>query len=167
MISVYVKTKHLFPIGSPVTYDDSIELSIDCTVCKRLNRTVSIGRYDAICIKNKHPFNAKVLDTLVVREKNRSVSKLLSIKDNRELVTCTYLLQYDYIYVADYKYNDFKSSAFPNWARIGFEITCTKCSTVNVCSTQTNIVRPFSKTCKCDQTLYTENEVLPLIYLKD
>jgi len=167
MISVYVKTKHLFPTGSTVTYDNSIELSIDCLVCKRLNRTVSIDRYDAICIKNKHPFNAKVLDTLVVREKNKSVSELLCIKDNRELVTCTYLVQYDYIDFTDYKYNNLKSSPLPNWARIGFKITCTKCGTINTCSTQTNIVRPFSETCKCGQTLYTENEVLPLIYLKD
>lgn len=170
MVSVYIKTKHLFPNGSQVVYNNSIELSVDCQVCKRLNRTISVDFFDGICIKNKHPFNAKILDTLVVKEKNKSVSGLfnfLNAKAVRELFTCTYLVQYEYTDFIDSKYKDIKSSSLPTWARIGFKITCTKCGTINTCSTQTNIVRPFSEICKCGQTLYTETDTLPLIYLKD
>ncbi len=131
-----------------VEFSNDLELSLDCIACKRRHRTVvfQLGRPWAICTP---------------KEKCTGFcGRLVSVNYDDSANFITYVVAYVYLPFLDVKRGD-ESTGVPIWGRVFFVATCPKCRRKIDCSTQTNIVRPFSKRCECDFVLYTETEEMP------
>ncbi len=58
-----------FAGGAGVSFGDPLELSLDCSVCRRCRRTVVFreGRAEGVCTPTGHPFSGRVVGKEVVQ----------------------------------------------------------------------------------------------------
>lgn len=133
-----------------VEFSNELELSLDCIACKRRHRTVIFqqGQPWAICTP---------------KEKCTGFcGRLVAIDRNAIAKSVNYVVAYAYLPFLDMKHGD-ESTGLQTWGRVSFTTICPKCRVAVACSTQTNIVRPFSKSCECGFVLYTETEEMPIL----
>jgi hypothetical protein len=104
------------------------------------------------CTPTKHPFNGRVV--ALQSEPPRAVG-------DHDIITGSYCLEYEFEPFVDAKYPGRSVSPRPTWARISFAITC-PCGQTSERSTQTNIVRPWTVRCQCGQTLFVEDQPVPI-----
>lgn len=144
-----VSAQFTFADGAIETFSDTLEVSLDCSICHRCSRTVifQVGGVEGKCTPTGHPFPGKII-----------------AKDSGP-AWVRYRLEYWYEPFVDAKYPDRRiPMGLPTWGRVGFEIVCPHCDEAQRCSTQTNIVRPFTCFCKCGQELFTESEEMPVLF---
>ena len=132
--------------GADVAFCSYIELSADCFICQRTNRTLMLeyGEDHAKCIKRNHLLPAKITEIEAIKNKVK------------------YFVELDYCEFKDKKYY-ITSTSIIKWARVHFKITCLNCNDKLDSSTQSNLVRPRTFYCRCGQLLYTENDAMPVI----
>ena len=140
--------------GVEVSFEQYLEVSLDCAQCGRTHRTVifeSPGE-PGICTPSGHSFPGKA-EALKQNDKSGFFKREFE---------CIFKISYAYTEVKDEKYPDRQSSKIPTWGRVYFNVTCPKCGEVSKQSTQNNIVRPWTCTCKCGYELYTEETAFPV-----
>jgi len=140
-----------FARGASVLFGDPLELSLDCSVCRRCRRTVVFreGRAEGVCTPTGHPFPGRIVGKKVIQ---------------RGLAwSVAYRVAYRYELFTDAKYPGEKAAGRPTWGRVPFELICPECGRVTKASTQSNIVRPWSCRCECGWVLYTERELMPVL----
>ena len=160
-----IKIAYQFPMGCMINPDESVEVSLDCSTCKKRYRTVVITKHksECYCTPTKHPFNAVIKEIDV----NKTVKRNFLLK--KELTEIVYHIEYDYDEFVDErnKYAPSHSSPLPSWARVYFNITCPECNHTQKQSTQNNIVRPLKVFCeKCSSLLYKEKVELPIFKMR-
>jgi hypothetical protein len=129
-----------------------LEVSLDCFVCERLNRTVvlKLGEDSGRCTPTGHPFPGRLLE--------------MAVRPAIHSLTVTYRVLYRYEPFTDRKYPARgRARGAPTWARVSFTVRCPKCGAVSERSTQNNIVRPWTCGCACGLPLYTEEVEMPLL----
>jgi hypothetical protein len=136
-----------FSPGTEAAYADNIEVALSCSTCLRNRRTVVIDRERAVCIKNRHSFDARV------ENKRVEVMSGLSV--------AAYAITYEYEEFIDVK-DGSPSLQYPLWGRIGFRVVCGACGAESGHSTQSNMVRPWNAVCACGAMLYQETGQLPV-----
>lgn len=151
-----VKAFFQFSKGIEVVFDDTVEVSLDCSDCHRKRRTVIFyaGKEKGKCTPTGHPFRGKL------------ISKHSYLEANRYFVE--YKILYEYEPFVDAKYPNEKiyygeSKGIPTWGRISFALKCPKCKSVSKESSQNNLVRPYSCTCACGFELYEEQTEIPIL----
>jgi hypothetical protein len=124
------------------------EVSLDCVACRRRLRTVVFGAAGATgrCTPTGHPFAGRLL-RLEVR--GEAISGLFSYR---------YTPFVDVKYPDEYLYEGFERGA-PAWVRFSFVVTCGSCGGSYRESTQSNLNRPWTKTCECGAILYEDRTV--------
>jgi|GEM_PF-1462637 len=141
-----------FTSGASVTFDDKIEVSLDCHVCRRYHRTVifSKGESKGKCLPKKHPFPGRITAKEVSQDKR--------------LTTVKYRLFFDYEpFTVEKSPETLKTSGKLTWARVSYMITCPACGEFTEGSTQNNLVRPLNYYCDCGQLLYSEVKEMPVL----
>jgi hypothetical protein len=139
-----------FPAGATVTFGDSLELSLDCPVCRRCYRTVVFqeGHGEGRCTPTGHAFPGRVVASQAAQD--------------GAVASVVYRVRYSYEPFTDAKYpNRRRPTGEPTWGRVAFRVACPHCGEVTQASTQTNIVRPWVCRCKCGRVLYTERDEQP------
>ena len=147
-----VTVRFEFPVGAQVTFNDSLELSLDCPVCRRCCRTVAfwVGESEGRCSPTRHAFPGRIINKQVAQE-----GKVTSV---------VFRVRYSYEPFTDAKYLEKrKPSGEPTWGRIQFQVKCPLCGEVRNAFTQTNIVRPWLCQCKCGCDLYTDQDLQPVL----
>lgn len=137
--------------GASVTFADTIELSLDCHVCRRFHRTVRLSKAESKgrCFPTKHPFPGRV----IAKE----------ISHDKRLTTVKYRVRFESESFKDKKFPKApKPSGELSWARVSFKITCLACGERSAYETQNNLVRPIDCTCECGQLLYMEKNEMPV-----
>jgi len=166
---IQIKAIFKFRQGSIVMPAPSIEVSLDCFMCKKCNRTVVLkkDKNNSFCTTTfytRHPFNGCIKK---IRVNEIKVKKFFSIKILTEII---YDITYEYREFIDKrnKYADNNSNPLPNWARIYFNITCPKCHYEQRKFTQNNLHIPFTAVCdKCSCKLYKQTDKLPVFEMKN
>ena len=132
--------------GVDVAFCSYIELSADCFVCQKTNRTLMLeyGEDHAKCIKGKHLLPAKIIEIEAIKNKVK------------------YFVEIGYSEFIEKGYSITSESTI-KWARVHFKITCPNCNYEIESSTQNNLVRPRKYYCRCGQLLYIENDEMPVI----
>ena len=134
-------------LGKDVTvaFEQRIEVSLDCTSCRRRCRTVVFPglHVPGRCDPRRHPFGGQLVQFQAVEHGAR------------------YEFEYSYSPFVDEKYPDEKrygghERGAPSWVRAYFETTCPSCGNSRTGGTQTNIVRPWTCVCTCGVPLYTD-----------
>jgi len=150
-----------------VFFHTRLEVSLDCSYCKRTDRTVvlQLGASSARCIHSgyKHqlspdwvdphpPFPGRLVDLEVSGEKNRPVKAV-------------YRLEYQTSRFEDAKYGPDRRpwTGHPTWARAHFILNCHKCSAIYDGGIQNNVVRPYTHRCDCGYRFFTERRELPIL----
>ncbi len=146
--------------GVLIAFGDELEVSLDCPGCQRMRRTVifRVGEESGRCTPTGHPFLGRITGKRCGQD-DRSF----------EVV---YEVAYEYEPFIDRKYPVKlpyygPSRGEPTWGRVHFVVTCPDCSLPNKASIQTNLVRPWSKHCKCGRLLYTEDVEQPELRWRD
>ena len=129
---------------------EKIEVSLDCPDCQRKRRTVVFqeGESHGICMPKRHWFRGVILS-----KRQREVPYHFYVE---------YEVEYQYEPFIDAKYPDKlpyygPSEGIPTWARVSFILTCPRCQASAWNSTQSNLVRPHTKTCDCGYDLLTDD----------
>lgn len=148
-----------FSPGVQITLDKILEVSLDCPICKRLHRTIMLATEKrqitrsyrnetvhlsqaeklAVCTPTLHTFPARL------------VHKEVTTSEVPEII---FRFEYESRPFIDHKGRH--SSEIPTWARVSFTATCPQCRTETCTSTQTNLVRPYTKHCSCGYVLYVD-----------
>lgn len=143
-----------FVPNAVVAFDRKLEVSLDCHVCQRRDRTVIFrpGETHGICTPTKHAFPGRILNVESRVEGNAHIA--------------IFLFEYEHEPFRDTKYPDERRYATmelgaPSWARVSFDVTCPACGERSQHSTQNNIVRPWRRMCKCGRPLYAETAEMP------
>ena len=147
-----ISARFEFAAGVTATFNDDVEVSLDCCICHRCHRTVKfhVEGVEGTCTPTRHAFPGKLLG------KTSGPSFVL------------YRLEYWYEPFTDAKRSDHDTpTGYPRWARVGFELVCPNCGRYQACSTQTNLVRPWVYKCGCGHTLYTETDEMPTVSQAD
>jgi hypothetical protein len=137
--------------GSVIHYHTSVEVSFDCSNCKRTGRTVRFDNMHAtgVCAPQKcDGFPGRLFSVLSFELDGKSIVK--------------YQIHYTYSPFLDLK-NGNESTCEPTWGRVSFDITCAKCGSSTRHSTQNNLVRPYPVYCACGGHLYDDTEEMPLL----
>jgi uncharacterized protein (TIGR02996 family) len=144
-----------FADRATVSFADSLEVSLDCCVCRRCHRTV-VFQGDCTtgcCTPTGHAFPGYML------WKGERDGKPAGIR---------YLVTYRYEPFVDAKYADFRRpSGVPTWGRVYFTILCPACGERGTHSVQTNAVRPREGRCQCGAVLFREERETPLLACAD
>lgn len=147
--------------GVGVIFGDELEVSLDCSHCVRTDRTVifTLGATTAECC----PGSAQRTDEVHPPFPGRIVTRV--VRRGNGSATATYRLEYDVTRFDDAKYGPDQRpwSGYPTWARVSFVVTCPNCGSVEKASTQSNIVRPFSRSCDCGYVFFVERREMPVL----
>ena len=138
--------------GSAIHYHTSVEITLDCSNCKRTGRTVRFEGIEAIGIctpvQKCNGFSGRLYSVLPFALDGKSFVK--------------YQIQYNYMPFLDLK-NGNESTCDPTWGRVSFDATCAKCGSSTIRSTQNNLGRPYPVYCTCGAHLYDDTEEMPLL----
>lgn len=134
--------------GVKVSINSLLELSLDCFICERTNRTILLNDNEekGICTPTKHLFPSKILSKEIINKTN--------------FVEINFKVEYWFAPFIDKKYKR-KAENILNWGRVNFNVTCPKCGEQKITSVQNNIVRPWTCFCNCGYALYFETEEYP------
>lgn len=135
-----------FAEGAKVTFSDTVEVSLDCCVCRRCMRTVvfEVGRAEGTCTPTGHAFPGRIVGK---QTSGPSVA---------------YRLEYQYEPFEDENYPGIRSpQPYPGWARVSFTVTCPRCGASEDLSVQNNSGLPWTARCGCGQSLYTLRKEQP------
>lgn len=159
--SILIKVVFQFPKNFAIEPADSVEVSLDCSICKKRYRTVMItkDKNASYCTPTRHQFNA------IIKKIDVKTTTKKSFIKRKAITEIIYYINYDYYELTDERneYIENKSNPMPNWARVNFYLICPKCHYRQKKSTQNNIVRPLQVFCvKCLYLLYEEKTELPL-----
>ncbi len=138
--------------GSVIHYHKSVEVSFDCSNCKRTRRTVRFDNVGATGVCTP----AQKCDGFP----GRLVSVFPFDLDGKSFVK--YQIQYNYTPFLDLK-NGNESTCEPTWGRVSFDVICARCGTSTAHSTQNNLVRPHAVYCACGSHSYDDTEEMPLL----
>lgn len=132
--------------GVRLSFEDSLEVSLDCSFCRRAHRTVilAVGSGKGVCTPTRHPFSGAIVE-----------------KVDRELPAgeqVSYEIAYEYEEFVDARYPERVPTGRVTWARATFAIECPACHLSQDGSTQSNLVRPYAARCSCGRTLYEDTE---------
>lgn len=146
-----ISTSLNFSKGAKVTFSDTLEVSLDCCVCRRSMRTIVLeaGRAEGTCTPTGHPFPGRIVGK---RAGARSVE---------------YRIEYRYEPFEDAKYPVRRPQPCPGWARVSFTVTCPRCGASEEGSVQNNAHRPWTARCGCGQPLYTLTKEMPRLSPRD
>lgn len=138
----------------PVEWSDRLEVSLDCSLCQRTNRTVlfSLESPTAQCSHGPQPpFPGRIIQRTVDRAPNHQL-------------TATYRIEYEISPFEDQKYGPQREwTEHPTWARAGLRMACPQCGTRKEQTIQTNTGRPWDVRCRCGYLFYTERREMPVI----
>ncbi len=138
--------------GTVIDYHTSVEVSFDCSSCKRTRRTIRFQNVDVtgICTPAKKcdGFPGRLIAVLPFQLDGKSFVK--------------YQIQYSYTPFLDRK-NGNESTCEPTWGRVSFDVACPKCGASTAHSTQNNLARPHAVYCTCGSPLYDDTEEMPLL----
>jgi hypothetical protein len=137
--------------GVKITFNQGLEVSLDCAHCGRTHRTVVFGPAGepGRCTPTGHAYSGQIGE-IKVQEKG-------GLFQSAE-VECSIPLVYEYFPVKDSKYPNRISNPIPSWGRVGFKVTCPKCKQTSEHSIQNNTVRPWTCVCDCGYALYEERQ---------
>lgn len=136
--TLQLRSAELLAAGTPV------EISLDCSSCRRRLRTVVFAEVGAkgICTPTGHQFEGQLHALNVIGATIRAE------------------FQYEFEPFEDAKYGDARYQGFeagaPTWARVTFQLRCSACGREGWGSTQSNLVRPWSAACRCGAPLYDD-----------
>lgn len=129
------------------SFSHSLEVSLDCPTCQRRRRTIvfdGCGK-PGKCTPTRHEFRG-VLKSAVFEEGY-----------------ARFEFDYEFSDFIDIKYPDEEQERYalfekgaPSWARVYFDINCPACGRTTTTSTQTNLVRPWTCACECEQPVYDD-----------
>lgn len=146
-----------------VAFGDELEVSLDCSHCQRMGRTVffKLGDSVARCCpgsgersgETHPPYPGRIIDRTVERAADGVA------------VTATYRIEYEVSPFVDTKYGSERRpwTGRPTWGRVTWTLTCVACGKDAKRSTQSNIVRPWTARCSCGARLYIETREMPLL----
>lgn len=139
--------------GVAISFDQYVEISLDCPQCQRTHRTVIFDAPDrpGRCTPSGHEFPGHV-GPPHTEHRHRLLWREIA---------CRFRLVYDYAPVRDQKHPERISSPVPRWGRVHFKSTCPKCHESSQLCLQNNIVLPWTSVCKCGKELYTEKIAFP------
>lgn len=141
--------------GVAATPSRTLEASLDCHVCGRLDRTVAFREDGATCIGEGHPFPGKLLD-LAMSEAGPAV-------DGTRAVSLRYRAAYEAGDFVD-RTADIESSDAVTWARVRLTLTCPACGAATEAAIQNNETRPKTLVCEaCDAALGVDATPQPTI----
>jgi hypothetical protein len=132
--------------GVSPAFKDSLEISLDCSVCRRAHRTVilSLGSTKGVCTPTGHPFSGAIL--------------VKRVNDQPGGEQVSYEIAYDHEDFIDSKYPETVPTGLVAWVRASFAIKCPTCHRSQDGSTQSNLVRPYDERCACGRRLYEDTE---------
>ncbi len=139
-------------VDCAIEFTELLHVSLDCFHCQRRMRTVIFqGAIAPYCTPTKHKFDGR----------------LLSSQFNTD--SAVYTIEYNYIPFTDAKYPDEQRYASyekgsPSWARIHFIVQCPQCGRRENLSTQSNLVRPRNRVCRCGHQLFIDNTPPQMTY---
>jgi hypothetical protein len=127
--------------GVSLSFEPMLEVSLDCSLCQRLMRTVVVKENSvaARCTPTGHAFPASFVS--------------IQVEDS----TCSLIVSYEYTPFVDSRHST-ASSPEPTWARVSFEVRCAACGVSSRRSTQTNLARPDDCFCKCGTLLCRDTQ---------
>lgn len=138
--------------------DASLEVSLDCVVCRRYHRTVrfSSDTEEARCNPGHsarhlgpHAFPGRLVGVSVERR-----------SDGFDAI---YKIEYDSRSFVDEKTGRNDYQGHPTWARVKWEVSCPQCGERSRLGTQTNLGRPLRERCRCSLVLQREHRELPVL----
>jgi len=150
-----------------VAFGDELEVSLDCSHCRRTNRTVifKVGDATARCCpgsgkrkgETHPPYPGRIVDRRVERGADGFA------------VTATYRIEYEVSPFVDAKYGAESRpwTGHPTWGRVSWTVSCDSCGEIASQSTQSNIGRPWTERCSCGARLYVETHEMPLLRWRD
>ena len=124
--------------------DGPVEVSLDCTTCRRRRRTVVFSEVGGKgrCLPTGHEFDGQL-------EALHAVGNVVRAE-----------FRYRFEPFEDAKYGDGRYDSFeagaPTWVRLRFQLRCSVCRHEAWDSTQSNIARPWFAACRCGAPLYDE-----------
>jgi uncharacterized protein (TIGR02996 family) len=148
-----VRASFRFAAGSRVSFADSLEVSLDCCVCRRCWRTVVFrpGPDEGTCTPTRHAFPGYWLGKEEAGE--------------GAVASACYRVAYRYAPFVDAKYpQQRRPQGVPTWARVSFTVTCPFCGESGSHSAQNNTVRPWTCRCRCNAVLYHEEDEMPVLF---
>lgn len=144
--------------GVKIEFDDYLELSLNCSICRRVHRTVQLhcdGR-PGVCTPTFHKFPCKVVLKINAQR----------IENGKEIIEGFYRIEYENEPFFDPKYR--LTSYIPmSWGRVYFSAICPNCGSISKESSQQNAVKPFKIHCSCGYVLYTEIKDTPIVEVVD
>lgn len=147
------------PLEVEYSFDKKLEVSLDCSYCKRVLRTVdfTLGESYARC----HPGSAKRLDEEHPPYPGRLVD-LSHYRNSDNSVMAEYSLEYEVSPFHDTKYNVLPMG-YPTWARVAYDLYCPQCKAITKAFAENENCPPLSVTCDCGYELYVETQKMPLL----
>jgi hypothetical protein len=138
--------------GAAIHYRTSVEVTFDCSSCKRTHRTVCFEGSEAVGICTP------------AQKCNGFPGRLYSVLpfelDGKFFVK--YQIQYNYVPFLDIE-NGNESTCDPTWARVSFDVNCAKCGSTTTHSTHNDLNRPHPVYCDCGAHIYDDIEEMPLL----
>lgn len=159
-----------------IDFPNQIEVSLPCNHCERTKRTISFKAQNSEPVKKIFKDKKKRILSSFLKKSNASCTtyrKEIKITHGYPGYLITELGKFKAVYTIEFDSKEFIDSkhgearpwsSMPIWARINFNAICPSCKYKNECSTQTNLIRPFTEKCKfCQEILYSENREWPII----
>ena len=145
-----------------VSLDRDLEVSLDCSYCRRTNRTVvfSLGAASARCC----PGSAKRAGEDHPPYPGRLVEQKVG-RDGDGAIVAAHRLEYEVSAFEDARYGPELRpwTGYPTWARVSFVLDCPGCGSSHSTSTQSNLVRPLAHKCGCGYQFFVERREMPLL----
>lgn len=135
--------------GITVEFSGPLEISLDCPVCHRRERTIVFheGEAQGTCTPTGHAFPGRITGKRTGQ-------------DGR-MAWAEYRVRYICQQSSDTLQPGLGSPGAPTWSRASFEASCPQCARITHASTQTNLVRPQMHRCTCGHMLYTDDTEQP------
>jgi hypothetical protein len=133
-----------------ITPNNVLELSLDCHICQRTDRTI-------IFEKNKTPICRKTGHTIegnaIFQQKTLTpATNHYNLSGDVQQAVLTYRVNFDYQPFIDQE-SKVPSSPTSKWGRMSFTLQCPVCNTKTKFSTQSNLKHPIEFHCKKCQHL--------------
>lgn len=138
--------------ASSIRFNPSLEVSFDCPACKHLGRIIRFADVGSSGICGP--------DTGCVGFPGRLFSMEPFELGRNSCVK--YQVQFDYIPFFDSQLGR-ESTCEPAWAKITFEVTCAKCNSFRIESSQNDSNCPSLVNCQCGTLLYRQDDAMPLL----
>lgn len=145
--------------GVEIKEGKTTEVSLDCHICQRTDRTIIFERNKTpICMKTGHEIGGSLAPGTKTFSASTSHGGL---DNNAKKVTIVYPVTFDYQPFTDQK-SGIPASPTAHWGRVYFSLKCPVCHAATKFSTQSNVARPAEFHCeKCGHLLALDTEEQP------